>query len=71
MAEIGLLGERIDKAAFKVVLDFDESDERRYWLSKTPAERLQHTELLRRMNYGPAASARLQRILEVVEQSSS
>ena len=62
---------RIDKSAFEVVLSFDQSDEMSYWLSRTPEERLQDVELLRRMNYGPAATARLQRILEVVEQSSS
>ncbi len=71
MDEIDSREGRIDKSAFKVALSFDESDERSYWLSKTPEERLQHVELLRRINYGPAATARLQRILEAVEQSSS
>ena len=43
------------------------SDENAYWLSRTPRERLQHVELLRRINYGNRAAARLQRILEVAQ----
>ena len=59
---------KLDKTFFSVVT-FEEADaqDKAYWLSKTPRERLQHVELLRRINYGNHAAARLQRVLEVVE----
>jgi hypothetical protein len=57
----------LDRTAFSVASLSDESDEKAYWLSKTPQERLQAVELMRRMNYGyDRASARLQRVLEIV-----
>lgn len=37
-----------------------------YWLTRTPTERQQAIQLLREINYGPAASGRLRRVLEVV-----
>jgi hypothetical protein len=60
---------KIDKTAFSVASSFDDSEERTYWLSRTPHERLQHIEVLRRINYGHKATARLQRVLEVAEHS--
>jgi hypothetical protein len=61
---------RLDKTVFSVVSSFEEADQqdKEYWLSKTPLERLQHMELLRRINYGADATARLQRVLEVAER---
>ena len=57
---------RLDKTALSVGSLFDDDEEERlYWLSRTPAERLRHTEYLRRMNYGERATARLQRVLEI------
>jgi len=57
----------LDRRAFSVV-DLDSpSDEPGYWLTKTPQERLTHLERLRRINYGPSATGRLQRIFEVVD----
>lgn len=59
---------RLDKTAFSVGSLDDEPDDRAYWLSRTPAERLRALELLRRLNYGhERATARLQRVLEVVK----
>jgi hypothetical protein len=55
---------RLDKAAFSVSTLSEEPDGKIYWLARTPHERLRHVEILRRMNYGPDATARLQRILE-------
>lgn len=55
----------IDRTAFSIVPLFDESDEKAYWLSRTPQERLQHIEILRRINYGTRATSRLQRVLEI------
>ncbi len=59
---------KMDKTAFRVDSLFDESDEKAYWLAKTPHERLEAVELMRQVVYGyNPASARLQRFFEVVE----
>ena len=44
-----------------------------YWLSRSPDERLEHVELLRQLNYQgyDPATARLQRILSVIERKAS
>lgn len=58
----------IDKSAFSVVALEDEDDDKEFWLSKTPEERLQTVELLRQLNYGyDPAIARLQRVFGVDE----
>jgi hypothetical protein len=45
-----------------------DDDERGYWRTRSPEERLAAVELLRRINYGEAAtSARLQRVFESAE----
>lgn len=61
---------RLDKTAFRVLSSFEEADRenKEYWLSRTPQERLQYIELLRRINHGSAATTRLQRVLEIVER---
>ena len=61
---------RLDKTAFSIVSSFEEADrqDKEYWLSRTPLERLQYMELLRRINYGTNATARLQRVLEIAER---
>ncbi|RME50872.1 MAG: hypothetical protein D6796_02100 [Caldilineae bacterium] len=57
---------KVDRTAFSVASLFDEPDEKAYWLSKTPYERLQALELMRQVVYGyTPASARLQRVLAV------
>ncbi len=44
-------------------------DEKAYWASRTPEERLQALEMMRQIDYGyDPATARLQRILEVIPQ---
>jgi len=58
---------RLDRSAFSVTTLADQDDDGSYWKSKTPLERLTALEYLRRMAYGTAASARLQRVLTVVE----
>jgi hypothetical protein len=60
---------KIDKTALSLAPCFDTSDEKDYWLSRTPLERLQHIEILRRINYGHHATARLQRVLEVAQHT--
>jgi hypothetical protein len=58
---------RVDRTAFTVFPSFEESDRKEYWLSRTPRERLQYMEPLRRINDGSAATARIQTVLEIVE----
>lgn len=59
---------KIDKTAFSVSSLSDPSDDRSYWLKRTPIERMRQIEILRRINYGHLATSRLQRILDVVER---
>ena len=61
---------KVDRTAFSFVSSFEEAErqDREYWLSRTPLERLQQMELLRRINYGADATARLQRVLEIAER---
>ncbi|MBF0274514.1 MAG: hypothetical protein HQK84_04700 [Nitrospinae bacterium] len=62
---------KIDKTFFTVVNGFDNCDEKAYWLSRSPEERIHHIEKLRRLNFGNAACARLQRVLEVAQRKRS
>ena len=58
---------KVDRTSF-VVTSLHESDEKEYWLSKTPEERLQALELMRQIVYGyDPATARLQRVLEIAQ----
>ncbi|OQY57754.1 MAG: hypothetical protein B6245_15470 [Desulfobacteraceae bacterium 4572_88] len=61
---------RMDKTAFSVSSLDDESDEKAYWLSKTPIERMYGVEIMRQMLYGyNPLTARLQRFFETAELS--
>ncbi len=63
---------KIDKTAFKVVSLFDETDDRDYWLSKTPYERLEAVEIMREIIYGyHPSSTRLQRVLTITQLTPS
>ena len=63
---------RMDKTVFSVAALTDESDEKAYWRDQSPVARLHALELMRQVMYGyDPATARLQRILAVVERSSS
>ena len=59
---------KVDRSAFSVSTLTAESDEKAYWLKCTPYERLKQVEILRRRNYGHRATARLQRVLEIIER---
>ena len=60
---------RINKSIVTVGLLLEPSDDKDFWLSKTPSERLQFVEILRQLNYSQYQStARLQRILTVTER---
>ncbi|MEW5766601.1 MAG: hypothetical protein AB1797_03110 [bacterium] len=64
--------DRMDKTAFSVASLWDESDEKAYWLSKTPQKRLQALELMRQIIYGyDPSSTRFQRVFEVAQFTSS
>jgi hypothetical protein len=59
---------RIDRGAFIVsTLKDAEQQDREYWAKQTPQTRLRAMELMRQINYGKAASGRLQRFFEVVQ----
>lgn len=59
---------RLDKSILVVETLETMTDDTAYWATQTPEARLAAVELLRRINYGPAACGRLQRVLEVVER---
>ena len=61
----------IEKVVKKATLsEFDEVKENlRYWLSKTPEERISAIEVLRRQHIG--ATARLQRVARVIQRERS
>ena len=59
---------QVDRSAVVVSGLHDESDERAYWLAKTPSERLAALELMRQVIYGyDPSTTRLQRVFSVVE----
>ena len=59
----------MQKKAFSVGSVSDKSDDKSYWLSKTPAERIEAVELMRQIIYGyDPSTTRLQRILEIVKR---
>jgi len=62
---------QIDKTALTLAPLFDNTEEKAYWFSRSPMERLRHMEILRRINYGDQATARLQRILEFAQREAS
>ena len=63
---------KMDKSALSVVSTSEESDDKEYWHTKTPRERLQAVELMRQINYGyDPVTTRLQRVLEVAKLTSS
>lgn len=59
---------KVDRTFLEVKSLTEEGDEKAYWLSCTPYERLLHMQLLRQINYGHHATARLQRVLEFAER---
>lgn len=64
----GIANLRVDRTKFSVVSLTDPPDDREYWLSRTPQERFEAAELLRQSVYGyDPATARLQRVLEVIK----
>jgi hypothetical protein len=61
---------KIDRKAFSVASLLEPSDEKAFWLSKTPHERLAAAELMRQIVYGyDPSTVRLQRVLEIAQRS--
>ena len=59
---------RIDKGAFSVGSLGDEADEKRYWLSMTPDDRLAAIEIMRQIVYGyDPSTTRLQIVLGITQ----
>jgi hypothetical protein len=61
---------RMDKTAFSVV-SLSEADhaDKEYWRGQSPQARLEALELMRQVAYGyDPATARLERVLEVIER---
>jgi hypothetical protein len=60
---------KLDKRAVTVASLSDASDDKAFWLSKTPYERLAALELMRQIVYGYSpSSTRLQKVLEVAQR---
>ena len=58
----------VDRSVVVISDLHEDSDERGYWLSRTPAERLRALELMRQVIYGyDPSTTRLQRVLSVLE----
>jgi hypothetical protein len=60
---------KVRRDVFKVTSLSDSSDDKEYWMSKTPEERLEAVELMRRIVYGDEAIKRLQRVLEITQRT--
>ena len=59
---------KMDKSVFSVTSLSEESDEKAYWQTKTPHERLKAVELMRQIKYGyDPATTRIQRVLKVAQ----
>ena len=60
--------ESLDRSAFSVTTLSDQSDDRAYWQSQSPAQRLAAVEQLRQLNYDYDPAERLQRVLKVAQR---
>ncbi len=59
---------RLDRTVFAIGSLADDTDEKKFWLERTPAERLEAVEQMRQILYGyHPSTSRLQRILEIAE----
>jgi hypothetical protein len=59
---------RMDKTTFSIGTLEEQGDDRKYWASKTPAERLQALEFMRQVMYGYDPDiTRLQRVFTIAQ----
>ena len=60
---------KLDRSTIVVTSLFDEDEEKQFWLSQSPAERLLALEQMRRIVYGyDPSTTRLERIFEVTQR---
>jgi hypothetical protein len=60
---------KVDRKAFSVASLLEPPDEKAYWLSRTPCERLAAAELMRQVVYGyDPSTTRLQRVFEIAQR---
>ena len=60
---------KVRRDVIKVMSLSEPSDEKEYWLSKTPKERLEAVEIIRQVIYGyDPSTARLQRFFEITQR---
>ena len=57
---------RVDRSALTNI-PVSDGEDREYWRSRTPAERLAHVEALRRIKYGSRAAGRMEKVIEIVD----
>jgi hypothetical protein len=61
---------KLDKTAIRITSLADPSDEKEYWLAKSPAERLEALEIMRQIVYGyDPLTTRLQRFLKITQRT--
>jgi hypothetical protein len=61
---------KMNKNILSIVTDFSEADDKDYWFSLSPVERLEAIELMRQIIYGyDPSSDRLQRVFTIAERS--
>ena len=59
---------KVKRDAFKIDTLGQQSDAKSFWLSKTPYQRLEAVELMRKIIYGSESSGRLQRVFEITQR---
>jgi hypothetical protein len=61
---------KVRRDAFKVTSLSEPSDEKEYWLSKTPEERLEAVEIMRQIVYGydPTTTRLRKDVFEVIQR---
>ena len=61
---------KMNKTSISIASGFEEANDRDYWHSKTPIQRLEALELMRQIIYGyHPSSDRLQRVLTVTART--
>ena len=70
MSDVGSI--KLDKTVLSIGRLDEEPDEKAFWVERTPQQRLAAMELMRQINYGyNPATAGLQRVLEIAQQTQS
>lgn len=60
---------QMDKTVFSIGTLEEQGNDREYWASKTPSERLQALEIMRQVMYGyDPTTTRLQRVFTIAER---